>query len=146
MKKILFTFMSIFLIIILIISISIIENTKNLTNIQKENREYEEYLEKEIFGTQVITIVNKAINQNEKNEIKKDEKGFYIANNTNSLKIELKMLNESKQVTYQMETIQKVGISGFIENFNLINFKCTKIEYHNKTKKVSKIIFEQVEE
>ena len=48
------------------------------------------------------------------------------------------MLNEGKKTTYQMETIEKTGITGFVKNFNLIKFKCSKIEYNDKTKKISK--------
>lgn len=146
MKKLIITFIVTFFVILLVISISIIENSKHLNTIQKENKEYEQYLGKDIFGTQVISLIHKAINENEKNEIPKDDKGYYIPNNTNSIKIELKMLQDSRLQTYQMETIEKVGISGFIKNFNLINFKCAKIEYHDQTKKVSKVVFEQTEE
>ena len=71
---------------------------------------------------------------------------MYIENEENSIKVELVMLNEDEKTTYQMETLQKAGIQGFIKNFNLINFKCSKIEYHEKTKLVKKIIFEQIEE
>ena len=43
--------------------------TKNTTNrlIREENSEYEYYLNKTIYGTEVTTIINKAINQNENN-------------------------------------------------------------------------------
>lgn len=146
MKKIIVVFLIIFLIIITILSVSLIENSKNLNNIQNANKKYEEYLNKEVFGTDVITIINKATNQNLKNNIEKDEKGMFIENKTNSVKVEIEMINESKKTTYQMETIQNVGIDGFIKNFNLIKFKCKNIEYHNDTKRVSKVVFEQIEE
>lgn len=146
MKKILIVFVIIIIVIITIISISLIENSKNLSQIQKENKEYEDYLQKEIFGTEVISIINKAVNSNIKNEVEKDDKGFFIENSTNSIKVDVNMLSEGNLTTYQMETIQKVGIEGFIKNFNLIKFKCTNIYYHNDTKKVSKIVFEQIEE
>ena len=83
MKKILIVFIIIIIVIITIISISLIENSKNLSQIQKENKEYEDYLQKEIFGTEVISIINKAVNSNIKNEVEKDDKGFFIENSTN---------------------------------------------------------------
>lgn len=114
--------------------------------IQKINKEYEFYKDKELLGTDVTTAINKALDSNERNEIPKDEKGFYIENDTNSVKVEIVMYNEEEPKTYQMETIQKVGITGFINNFNLIDFTCSKIEYHTKTKMVKKMIFEQVKD
>ncbi len=146
MKKILIVLFIVIFVIITIITISLIENSKNLTQIQNDNKEYEKYLEKEVFGTEVITVINKAINSNIKNEVQQDKNGFYIENDTNSIKVEINMLNQDNLTTYQMETIKKVGIEGFIKNFNLIKFKCTNISYHENTKKVKKIVFEQIEE
>lgn len=146
MKKTIFIFIIIFLIILTIVCVSLMENSKNLSKIQKENKEYEEYLQKEIYGTDVITLINKVTDNNIKNGIQKDRKGFFIENNTNSIKIEINLLNDKELKTYQMEQLQNVGLEGFVKSFNLIKFKCTKLEYHNDTKKVSKIIFQQIEE
>lgn len=132
--------------VVSIVAISYISNKYTVTvEIQKLNKEYEFYKDKKLLGTDVTTAINKALDSNEKNEIPKDEKGFYIENDTNSIKVEIIMYNEDDVKTYQMETIQKVGITGFINNFNLIDFTCSKIEYHEKTKMISKIVFEQVE-
>ena len=130
----------------IIVVVFISNNYKETSEIKNINKEYEEYLNKELFGTDVTTVMNKAMNSNEKNSIEKDEKGFFIENDTNSIKVEIVMLNEDEKVTYQMETIEKVGINQFISNFNLITFKCSSIEYHDKTKMVKKIVFEQIEE
>lgn len=146
MKKILIYSIIVILIIIVIIAFYISNNIRQMQEIQNLNKEYEIYENKEVYGTNVTTIINKAIDNNVKNEIPRDEKGFFIQNDTNSIKIELIMLNEGQAVTYQMETIQKAGITGFVKNFNLIKFKCAKIEYHNETKRISKIIFEQIEQ
>lgn len=119
--------------------------TKNTTNrlIKKENSEYEYYLNKEIYGTEVTTIINKAINQNENNRVQKDENNYYIENDENSIKIEIKMITTGK--TYPMEEIYNNDITRFVQNFNLVKFKCTVLEYHKKTGKIRKIIFEQIE-
>lgn len=146
MKKILIYSIIIVLVIIAMIAVYVSNNIRQMQEVQNLNKEYEIYENKEVYGTNVTTIINKAIDSNVKNEIPKDEKGFFIENNKNSIKIELIMLNEDRPVTYQMETIQKTGITGFVKNFNLIKFKCTKIEYHNETKRISKIIFEQIEQ
>ena len=146
MKKTIIIFSIIFCSILLIVCVSLTQNNKNIVNIQNENAEYEKYKDKEVFGTEVASVINKAVNENIKNEVMQDEKCFYIANDTNSINIEIKLKNEEKLQTYKMETIQKVGTSGFVKNFNLILFKCTSIEYHNQTGRVAKIIFEQIEE
>lgn len=146
MKKALISLLIILIIVTIISVIFISNNYKTTVEIKKINQEYETYLNKELFGTDVTTIINKAANSNEKNEVPKDEKGFFIENDTNSIKVEIVMMDEEDTRTYQMETIQKVGINRFIDNFNLINFRCSKIEYHNKTKLVRKIVFEQIEQ
>lgn len=118
----------IILIPILIILFSVIGllRTKNTTNreIRQANIQYEYYLNKEIYGTDVATIINKAINENEKNNIQKNERNHYIENNTNSIKIELKMTTNGK--TYQMEEMYNNDITRFVENFNIIKFKCIR--------------------
>ena len=146
MKKVLILIL-IALIVGIAVSVGYISNKYTKTSeIQKINKEYEFYKGKELLGTDVTTAINKALDSNERNEIPKDEKGFYIENDTNSIKVEIIMYNEDEPKTYQMETIQKVGITGFINNFNLIDFTCSKIEYHEKTKMVRKIVFEQVKD
>lgn len=131
-------------IVIIICSICGLLITKNTTikNIKKHNSQYEYYLGKSIYGTEVATIINKVVNENETNNVQKDEKGFYVDNNENSVKIEIKMNTNGK--TYQMETIYKNDITKFVENFNLVKFNCIKIEYHKNTGNVSKLYFEEV--
>lgn len=139
-----------FLLILAIIFIVICIVSGTIINIQTENREisnynsnYEKYLNKEIRGTEVATLINKVIDQNEKNNVQKDERGYYIDNNQNSIKIDLKMTTIDK--TYPMEEIYNNQITNFVQNFNQIKFKCIKIEYHKDTKKISKMIFEELE-
>jgi hypothetical protein len=132
------------ILIMLISAIGLAMNLKTTTEaVHKGNKEYEYYLGKEIYGTDVTSLMNKAINENEKNGVEKDEKGYYIDNNKDSIKIELKMITVEK--TYTMEEINNHDMNQFLKNFNLIKFKCTSIEYHRKTGKVSKMIFEQLE-
>lgn len=113
---------------------------------QMKNNEYEKYLSENIYGTDVITLINKAISDNEENGINKNEKGFYINNNQNSIQIDIVMItDEEKQETtaYKMEAISKVGITEFIKNFNTVKFKCTKKEYHAATGKIAYIEISQ---
>lgn len=144
MKHSLLIILATFFIIICIICVIIINWQSENNEIKKENAVYEEYLNKEISGTELATLINKVVDNNEKNNVQKDEKGYYINNNSNSVKIDLKMITINK--TYPVEEIYNNEIANFVQNFNTIKFKCTSIEYHTETKKVSKLVFEEIEE
>ena len=45
--------------------------------------------------------------------------------------------------TYEMESLYYGDITKFVQNYNYIKFKCTKIEY-NSAKKVKYMLFEQI--
>ena len=120
-------------IVIILFSICGLFITQKTTirNIKKYNSQYEYYINKSIYGTELVTLINKVINENEINKVEKDEKGFFIENNENSIKINIKMNTNGK--TYQMETFYNNDITKFVENFNLVKFRCNKIEYHKKS-------------
>ena len=107
-----------------------------------ENMKYEQYKDKEITGLELATVINKAIDQNEKNKINKNNKGIYIDNKQNSINIDIKFIDNDE--VYNMETIYKSKIENFISYYRLIKFKCVKIEYHDLTKKIKQMKFEQI--
>ena len=78
----------------------------------------------------------------EKNGIQKDDNNYYVENQENSIKIEIKLILTEK--TYPMEEIYDKDTDEFVKYFSLENFKCTNIEYHQKTGKISKMLFEQI--
>lgn len=143
MKKAFLLITAIILIIIFCILGYILQKRSEINEINYYNKQYQIYLNKEVYGTEVATIINKAIEQNEENEISKDENGYYIENDTNSIKINLKMITIDQ--TYPMELIYSNNMQEFVKNFNIVLFKCTNIEYHKQTGKISKITFEQIE-
>ena len=134
---------SLILIAAIAISVSLISlNSKTSKAILKQNSKYEQYLQGTIYGTDVITLINKSISNNETNNVEKDKKGYYINNNTNSIQIDLVMITDEekeKTTTYKMEAISKLGTTEFIKNFNIAEFKCTKKEYHSQTGKIAYI-------
>lgn len=133
---------TIIIIVVTIISVNYYSYEIEYRNITKENEEFEQYRDKEIYGIELGTIINKAIDQNIKNNIEKDDKNFFIPNNENSIEIEI-YITDSEQ-TYKMETFYKSGIEKFIQYYGDISFKCSKIEYHEKTKRIKYLLFEQI--
>ena len=141
MKKIALFFL---LIIVIVVGISYMYlNYKiNFNNAQKENMQFQSYYQKELNGAELATLINKAVDNNKTNEVQKDNKGKYINNNTNSINIDIKMLD--KDETYNMEIFYANGISEFVQYYSQIKFKCTNIEYHKSTNKIKYMLFEQI--
>ena len=143
MKKIAIFFA---IIVILICSISYIYlNYKaNYNHTKKANLEFERYLNEEVYGVDLATIINRAIDNNQKNNVEKNNKGIYLNNNTNSISIEIKMTDNNS--IYQMETIYNGGIQNFINYYSNIKFRCINVKYHESTNKVKYLLFEQITE
>ena len=142
MKKIIICILSIFLIIICIVVYGVYQKNENTAQIGVDNKTYESYENNEVLGTDIISIINKATDSNKKNDIKIGEDGNYIDNGKNSIRIEIKFLELDKVIT--MERINNVGIEKFWSNYGALSFKCTKIEYHEKTHRVKYMYFEEV--
>ena len=143
MKK-LAVFFLIIVIIIVGISYMYLSYKANYHEAQRENNQFESYYNQEFYGADVATIVNKAYDSNLTNSVQRDDSGNFIENDTTSIKIDLKMLDIDE--TYNMETIYKGGMDKFVQYYGSIKFKCTKIEYHNKTQKVKYMLIEQITE
>lgn len=141
MKKLLIFFIVVF-IIIAIVSFNYISYNFNRQNTISENSYYEQYKDKQLNGLDIATIINKTINENTKNRIQKDDKGMFIPNNENSIEVEIYMLDN--ETIYKMETIYNGGTEQFVQYYSNINFKCSKIEYHEKTGKIKYLFFEQI--
>lgn len=142
MKKILICILSIFLVIICIVGYSVYTKNENTAQISVDNKTYESYYKKEVLGTDIISIINKATDSNEKNEVKFGKDGNYIENDKNSIRIEIKFQELDKVIT--MERINSVGIEKFWSNYGALSFKCTKIDYHEKTHRVKYMYFEEI--
>ena len=143
MKKLIIFFA---VIIVIISGISLIYfNYKAEYNMAKRsNMEFEKYLNKAVDGMEVATAINKAIDNNQKYEIQKNNKGMYLSDNENSISIEIKMTDNDS--IYQMETIYNSGIQNFINYYGNIKFKCVNIKYHSSNNKVKYLLFEQMSE
>ena len=141
MKKI-----AIFLLIIIgivsTISYLYLNSINNQMIAQKENIKFEIYKDEEITGAEVTTLINKAINSNQQNEVEKDKKGRYVDNATNSINIDIKFIDDD--VTYNIEKIYNNGMDKFLTYYRDIKFKCVDVQYHDKTQKIKYMLFEQI--
>ena len=140
MKKTIIIIIGIVIVILSIFGNKYLNYKDEKRRINEENLEYETYLNKEVSGRDLTTAVNRAVDNNEKNKVSKDEKGFYIQNDINSVIIEIKI--SDNDTTYKMETLYNGGMPTFIQYYGDISFECTKIDY-NKNGRVSFMIFEQ---
>lgn len=143
MKKGLFIIILIFAVIMAILTMKLADIRAFNSETKKFNKEYEYYNKSDLYGLDITTVINKAVNNNEKYEIKKNEKNRYIDDENYSIKIEIIMKLNKK--TYDMEQIYNLGTEKFIEYYGDIKFNCINIEYHKNTGRVSKLIFESQE-
>lgn len=143
MKKIILYLLTIVIIIVTIIISKYYQLKDTKVSITKYNHGFEKYTESEIFGTDVTTVINQAVNNNEKFYIKKDDKSNYIQDDTNSIKIEVKINDLEEDTIYNMETLYYGGMNDFVRYYGQIKFKCTKKEYHENGK-IKYILFEQI--
>ncbi len=146
MKKVIIILIVLAIVAITSLMLVISQYTAERNEINKFNLEYEQYKDKTIYGTNIGSLINYAINNNEKYNIEKDENGNYIDDNKYCMKIEIKMISsedEEKIITYSMETINSLGIERFVKNFNVLDFKCVDINY-NSYGRVNKLTFELI--
>lgn len=143
MKKIAIIFL-IGIIIIVGISYMYLNYKANYNEARKENNQFESYYNQEFYGADVVTLINKAYDNNLTNQVEKNEKGIFKENDTNSIKIDIKILDND--TTYNMETLYSGGMDRFIQYYNDIMFKCTKIDYHKSNGKVKYLLIEQITE
>lgn len=141
MKKIALFFL-IIVIIVVGISYMYLNYKSNYNTAKRENQKFESYYNQEIEGAELATIINRAVNENNINEIEKDNKGKFVNNDNNSINIDIKMLDNGE--TYNMETLYNGGIEKFVQYYNKIKFKCIDIKYHKTTNKVKYMLFEQI--
>ena len=143
MKKLAIIFL-IGIILIVGISYMYLNYKANYNTIRRENIKFEDYYNKELEVSDVVTLINKAYDYNLTNAVEKDQNGIFKENNINSIKIDLKMLDNDQ--TYDMETLYAGGMDTFVKYYNTIKFKCSKLEYHNSTGKVKYLYIEQITE
>jgi len=90
MKKIAIFFIIIIAIVSTVAYIYLNQIATNRT-LQKENAQFDIKKDQEMIGQELATIMNRVLNTNEKNEIPKNDKGEFIENNENSIKMDIQL-------------------------------------------------------
>ncbi len=136
--------------ILLIMIVIVIFFTFNYKNLQKQKEEirnfnliYENYNKDNLNGLDITTLINKAVSNNEKYTIPKDEEGLYVLDDEYSIEIYVTMI--INETTYRMERINSLGMNSFVAYFGQVSFKCTDVKYHEKTGRISSMTFEAKE-
>lgn len=112
MKKIIFSILTTVIIILVVVAIKISDTNAGKITVRKFNNEFESFKEKQIYGADVLTIINKAIENNTEHDIQKDEEGMYKEDDTYSVKVDIILLSTDKdgninEVKHPMESLQK---------------------------------------
>lgn len=142
MKKYVLIIITIVLIIVAVVTYKVYDYRVTQNNVSNNNKTYNSFYEKEVLGTDVATLINKAIDNNNKNSVEKSNDGYYINNDKDSINIDIKFKDLDEPIS--MERIDELDPIRFVQNFGGFSFKCTKIEYHEKTGNVKYMYFEQV--
>ena len=143
MKKQLLIIMIIFVLIVAAIGLYFYNLNRLDLLAEDHNKTYEQVASQDILGTTLISVINKAIDENEKNGIQKQENTIYYEDNgKDSIQISIQF-KELDNVVH-MEDIAEQTTESFIQFFATATFRCTKIEYHEKTNFVKSLYFEQI--
>lgn len=142
MKKIIIIISVIVICIVISITYAYSMYKSDLNQVQKFNNEFSKYIDQEFYGNEVATIVNLAIDNNERYKISKDSTGKYIEDDSYSVRSDIYITDSEK--VYSMELLNLGEISNFVNNYSNVKFKCTKVEYHKKTKRLSYLYIEQI--
>ena len=78
MKKIGIFLVIVLSVIIISVLINISSNKNKLNEISKFNEQFETFNRRTIYGADILTVINKAIDNNTIHDIKKEENGEYI--------------------------------------------------------------------
>ncbi len=143
MKKILAVLLILMIIIVIVVVFYYKDIQAKKQEIDNFNRVYLNYNKDNLNGLDITTIINRAISNNEKYAIAKDEEGLYVLDDEYSIEIYVTMI--INETTYRMERIEDLGMNSFVAYFGEVSFKCTDVQYHEKTGRVASMTFEATE-
>lgn len=145
MKRNLIVILLIFVIILLILSVIFILQLTNMQDVKKVYDEdiefFNKYQDVQFDITDFISIMNKAIENNNKHEIQQNEEKEYIEDDKYSIKIYLRLDDREELIPMEVLMLSDSGGSKVIsELFADIVYRYDSIEYHELTGRVKKIV------
>ncbi len=147
MKNKIILIVIIFMIILAVAGYYVINYRNSIIESQKINKQYESYYNVQMLGTEMASLINKTMDINTKEfDIPKDENGLFIENDTNSIKIYINFKYKDDYRKIEMEKIFESGMENFIKTYSTASFKCTEINYHEKTNNVKELTFTETED
>lgn len=145
MKKIFILILVSTMIIISCVFVKYNEYVAQKNEIKKINKGFLVYQNSDVQINTVVSIMNKAIQQNKENKLQQDEKNIFIENNSNSIKVYLETKSsENEKVRIPMEKLilnEKAGVEKVEYAFSDLKFTITDIQYHKKSGQVKSITF-----
>ena len=146
MRKILILVIISVITITSIVFVKFAEYSKMKTEVNKINKEYLAYQNSNIQINTIVSLMNKAIEQNKKNNISQNEDKTFNENDTNSIKlyIETKSSDGKQMVKIPMENLilnDKIGVEKVEYAFSDLLFETKDVEYHKKTGQVKQVVF-----
>ncbi len=109
---------------------------------EKENSQFEFYLDRNITGAEIVTLINMITDSNVLNEVEKNSENKYIDNTINSINMDIRFIDDD--ITYNIEKIFDNGVEKFLIYYGDIEFKSIEIQYHEQTSKIKYMLFEQI--
>lgn len=138
MKKILIIIIISVITVVAVFTGKYIELSKQKAEVKKINNEFLAYQKSIVKINRIVTLMNRAIDINNKNNIEKDENGIYKENNTNSIKVYLKVKSsDSKMEMERLMLNDKAGVEKVEYAFSDLIFEMTDVEYHEKQDKLN---------
>lgn len=136
--------------IFLIISIAILgtfcyiynQRKTDLSIKEAQNNYYERIYNKEISVNDLLSIINKTVNEKQEENYVKNSEGKYIDNSENLVTIKIKFKEFEEDI--KAEQIYKNDNSKFKKLYETVKFKCNEIKYNEKTKLVNYLHFEEI--
>ena len=130
-----------FLVILALTSYFIYNYRAQFLASQETNKIFESYYNAQMLGTELVSVINRTEDINNKNNVDKNEQGMYIENDTNSIKVYIKLKYKDDYTTLEIEKILQDGTDNFIKTYGTASFKGEEISYHEKTGNVKAIVF-----
>ena len=146
MRKILVIILAIVIMITSIFLAKYIEYAKNKNNVENINKEYLAYENKNIQINTIVSLMNKAIEQNKKNKVVQNDDKVFVENDNNSIKIyiEARPNSKSDMVKISMEELilnDKIGVEKVEYAFSDLIFEITDVKYDEKNGQIKEITF-----